>query len=353
MKRCVRCVLPDTYPGISFDEKEICSFCRNFEKLAAVTEKEEEELKRLVEKARLNKQRYQAIVPISGGKDSAYALYMMRCVYGLRVLAINFDNGFRSPAAEANLKTLTTQLDVDYISIKPSWDLMRNLYAAFVRITGEFCTVCNAMGYLTIVTFIMEERKRTDSKILVVGGWSKNLEAMPGMYSFDFKYFHDIIAEAGMSERLRQSPMVSELCLDFLISTPDPRATIKGEDLPFYYIMLPDYIPWDLNQISTTLKQEAGWVAPQAADNETHFDCIMYPVAKYFERRKYGFSQNSVTYSALVRAGQMSREEALTRVKQEKEQTPAEFVRFLDILRLKETDVNWNGRWHPQRLLRQ
>ena len=347
MKRCNRCILPTTYPGISFNERGICSFCTNFEKQKQMEEKNEE-LKQLVKKEKLNGGRYQAIVPISGGKDSAYVLYVIRHVYGLRVLAINFDNGFRSLAAEANLNIMTTQLGVDYISIKPSWELMRNLYTAFVKIAGEFCTVCNAMGYITIASYIMQEQQSTGSKILIIGGWSKDLEAMPGMYSFDFKYFHDIITEAGMSEKLRRSPMMSEQCLDLLISAPDPRMMKTKEDFPFTYIMLPEYMPWDLRQISRTLK-EVGWIAPPEAENEIHFDCAMYPVAKYFERRKYGFSQSTVTYSALVRSGQMSREEALTKIKDERKDIPAEFSWFLDTLGLVEIDVNWNGRWHPQR----
>jgi len=348
MKRCVQCVLPATYPQVTFDERGVCSFCTNFKKLDPTPAKKEE-LEQLVEKARQNKGRYQAIVPISGGKDSAYALYTMRRVYGLRTLAINFDNGFRSLAAEANIRALTTRLEVDYISIKPRWDLMRGLYAAFVKTTGEFCTVCNAMGYLTIVTLIMEEQRQSSSKILAVGGWSKHLEAMPGMYSFDFKYFHDVIAEAGLSAQLRNSPMVSELCLDFLIAAPDPRRTVKNELVPFNYIMLPDYVAWNLNEISKTLKTEVGWTVPPEAEKETHFDCDMYPVAKYFERRKYGFSQSTVTYSALVRAGQMSRQEALERIEQEKKGVPAEFAGFLGLLGLAQTDVNWDGKWHPQR----
>ncbi len=350
MKRCERCIIPAAYPGVTFDEEGVCSFCTHCTKLDPTPQKEQE-MKQLVEEARLNKGRYQAIVPISGGKDSAYALYVMRRVYGLRVLAINFDNGFRSLAAEANLKTLTTQLGVDFISIKPSWDLMRNLYAAFVKITGEFCTVCNAMGYLTIMTVVMAEQMQSASKLLVVGGWSENLEAMPQMYSFDFEYFHDVISEAGLSDQLRRSPLVSELCLDVLIGASDPRQTIKNEDLPFNYIMLPDYVRWDLNQIAETLKEKVGWVAPLESEAQTHFDCDMYPVAKYFERRKYGFSQNTVTYSALVRAGQMSRAEALEKVQQQPEQTPVEFARFLAVLGLEQTDVNWDGKWHPQRQL--
>ena len=352
MKRCQRCILPDNYPGIEFDGSGVCSCCANYKKLQPPPAKEQELIK-LVEKARLNKGRYQAIVPISGGKDSAYALYMARKEFGLRVLAINFDNGFRSASAEANLKTLTTKLDVDYISMKPSWELMRNLYSAFVKITGEFCTVCNAMGYLIILTRILEEQKRVGSRLLIFGGWSENLEAMTGVYSFDFRYFHDVINEAGMSEMLRSSPMIDELCLDILINTSDPRMTVRDKMVPFDYVMLPDYVTWDINEISKVLKDRVGWSPPASAESETHFDCDMYPVAKYFERHKYGFSQSTITYSAMVRAGLISRSGALERVRKEPTEVPAEFTEFLNVLGLAETEVNWNGRWHPQRMKEQ
>ena len=46
----------------------------------------------------------------------------------------------------------------------------------------------------------------------------------------------------------------------------------------------------------------------------------------------------------------MSREEALGRVGNEEENVPAGFARFLDVLGLAESDVNWNGKWHPQRV---
>lgn len=347
MKRCKRCILPSSYPGITFNKGGICSFCANFKKLNLTPKKDE--LRRLMQEAKRSSKRYQAIVPISGGKDSAYALYVMRRIYGLRVLAINFDNGFRSLTAETNLNTLTTQIGVDYISIKPSWDLMRELYATFVKITGEFCSVCNSMGYLTIMSFIMKHINKTGPKPLTVGGWARHLEAMPGMYSFDLKYFYDIVAQGGMSQALRRSEMVDELCLDKLINMPDPRLMKKDEDFPLKYIMLPEFMDWDLRQITKTLKKEVGWISPPDAEDETHFDCVIYPVAQYFERQKYGFSQNTVTYSALVRDEQISRDEALKKIRKEKKRTPVEFSCFLNMLGLEKTDVNWEGKWHPQR----
>ena len=30
MKRCKRCVLPESYPGITFNEEGVCNFCLNY-----------------------------------------------------------------------------------------------------------------------------------------------------------------------------------------------------------------------------------------------------------------------------------------------------------------------------------
>ena len=81
VKRCKRCILPYSSPGITFDKRGICSFCVNYMK--PNSEPKTEELRRLVKEAKLSKKRYQAIVPISGGKDSSYVVYVMRRVYGL------------------------------------------------------------------------------------------------------------------------------------------------------------------------------------------------------------------------------------------------------------------------------
>jgi len=348
--RCSRCVLPATYPGITFDDRGVCSACTSHDRQASPAPTGgSKALLELVSRSSSSSAPYQVVVPLSGGKDSAYALYAMRRIYGLRTLAVNFDNGFRSRPAEDNLHALVTSLETDLVSLKPDWGLMRALYAAFLRDPGEFCTVCNAMGYLVIMSFVVAEQQRLNARLPIVGAWSKQLEAMPGVYSFDVRYFHDVIAAAGLSDRLRRSALVNEQCLDTLLNAPDPRQLALGESAPVSYLLLPDHLDWNYRAIGETLRREAGWRAPADSENETHFDCTAYPAAKYLERRKYGFSQSTITYCALVRSGQMTRNHALAMLDRESIAEPAEFEPFLNSIGLTPAEVNWNGRWHPQR----
>ncbi len=59
----------------------------------------------------------------SGGKDSTYTLWLLTEVYGLRMLAFTFDNGFVSPTAMDNMRTVGERLGVDHVIVKPRFAL--------------------------------------------------------------------------------------------------------------------------------------------------------------------------------------------------------------------------------------
>jgi hypothetical protein len=53
MKRCVKCVMPETWAGIEFDEQGVCSICRQAEqKLQIDWAKRQQELARILEEHR-------------------------------------------------------------------------------------------------------------------------------------------------------------------------------------------------------------------------------------------------------------------------------------------------------------
>ena len=74
MKRCKKCILPENYPGITFNEEGICNYCLTYKKREYYGE---EELKKILEAYRNKNGNYDCIVGISGGRDSAYALYYL------------------------------------------------------------------------------------------------------------------------------------------------------------------------------------------------------------------------------------------------------------------------------------
>ena len=129
MKRCTRCVLPETFPGIRFDDAGVCQFCRHApppERRTAQREQLRARFESFANEVRTTSG-YHCLMSWSGGKDSTYTLWLMRHVYGLRVLAFTFDNAFVSPVAMDNMRGVADKLGVDHVIVRPSFELLQRL----------------------------------------------------------------------------------------------------------------------------------------------------------------------------------------------------------------------------------
>lgn len=341
MKRCVRCVLPETCPNIEFDESGVCNVCKEFDKQWGKFKQKEYlksknmELERTFDLFRNRRRKYDCLVPISGGMDSTYVLYVCKKVYDLRVLAFNFDNGFQSEFAKENLKNITTSLDVDFMSHAPDWKIARKIYALFFRKTGEFCTPCNVGIWSTSYKIA-----RDLGIPLIVKGTSGRIEEQfpkgtPDYYCSSF-YFKEVI----------RGEIPFEDATDYLHMPHNLTQRIGqwiSRIVPFYgikTISLPDYLEWNLKTILRTLESEVYWKRPLG--KHRHIDCIMDPVATYLTQKKLGFSAASI-YSTLVRDGQMDREEALRQTLREERmatQEPPELELWFRMLGISRKDLD-------------
>ena len=87
MRYCHRCCFPEnSKPYIIFDEQGICSGCRTFEQRQKINWSEKQkEFKEILdvykEKTQKNGTLFDCIIPVSGGKDSHYQVYMITQVF--------------------------------------------------------------------------------------------------------------------------------------------------------------------------------------------------------------------------------------------------------------------------------
>jgi hypothetical protein len=115
MKRCTKCILPETFPGIEFDENGVCNYCLNYEPVKVFGEKEFE---RVLSKYINKGEKYDCIVPISGGRDSSFVLHQMVKRYKMRVLTLTVDSGAILPEGCRNIKRVTEVLNVEHVWLK-------------------------------------------------------------------------------------------------------------------------------------------------------------------------------------------------------------------------------------------
>ena len=137
-QRCQRCILPDTFPGVSFNEKGICNFCQRSpskEQVTIVRQALQQEMAQII-KQHKGSGMYDCIVAFSGGKDSSYTLKLLVEEYHLNCLAVTIDNGFISEQAYKNCKTITQSLGIDHIFYTPATSFMNKMYRKSAEAEG-------------------------------------------------------------------------------------------------------------------------------------------------------------------------------------------------------------------------
>ena len=88
---CKKCVISNQRPRIEFDKEGICNACRYFEHKKKINWiKREKELERLLDQHRSNNEKYDCVVPSSGGKDSAYVAHELKHKYGMNPLTVTW-----------------------------------------------------------------------------------------------------------------------------------------------------------------------------------------------------------------------------------------------------------------------
>ncbi len=139
MKICSICIYDDRIPGIEFDENGVCSFCKQVDFLKAQfntgTQKGEDTLFKIIEQIKKagKGKKYDCAVGVSGGTDSSYLL-VKAVEWGLRPLAVHYDNTWNTSISNENIKKITSKLNVDLFTIvvdnKEADDLLKAFFTS-------------------------------------------------------------------------------------------------------------------------------------------------------------------------------------------------------------------------------
>ena len=119
---CKRCVMPNTRPGIEFDENGICSGCRSYENRKNVDWNSRwKEFENLCDKYRgMNAGGYDCAIAVSGGKDSHYQVHLMKNVMHMNPILFSVEDNFpMTEAGKHNLRNISEEFGCNIISIKP------------------------------------------------------------------------------------------------------------------------------------------------------------------------------------------------------------------------------------------
>ena len=122
LKRCTRCVLPETFPFISFDKDGVCNICHRYTKVKVLGN---EKAHQKIEQLRKN-EGDKCLLMLSGGRDSCYGLHHAVKELGLKPIAYTYDWGMVTDIARRNAERMCGKLGVEHIIVSADIRQKRN-----------------------------------------------------------------------------------------------------------------------------------------------------------------------------------------------------------------------------------
>jgi len=342
MKRCSRCVMPETWVGISFDEKGVCSICQEHDNKKNVIDwnKRQGMLLETLEKyrryAELHRNKYNCVVGYSGGKDTAYTLWAMVRKYKMKPLVVTFDHGFSlSAEGEWNLMEVPKMLDCDHLRFTLGGGLRNALCRKASQVMGDFCWHChNGVG-----TFPARISKQWDIPLQIWGeptaeyqsGGAYRLEDLEEQdkehyeRTFQAHVKHDMVLPSGYE--------IEDL---LPVSWPDGRFELKA-------IYLGNFEPWNQREHVDIITKELGWKHCKVEGTYVDWDkvdCPYEPVRDWQKFMKRGIGRTTFQASKDVREGLIARDEALRLTSEHDGKRPKAMDGFLKDVKMTEDEFN-------------
>lgn len=346
LKRCTKCILPETMPFIRFDSEGVCNYCNNYKKRN--DPKPKEDIFDLVAPYRRNGGA-DCIVPFSGGRDSSYALHLIVNELKMNPITYTYDWGMVTDLGRRNISLMCAQLGVENILVAADISKKRRN----IRMNLEAWLKCPHLGLIALLTAGDKHFFRYVEHIKAQTGLKLNLWGVSPLESTHFKagflgikpdFEEKRVYSHGVSKQLnyhyhRFGAMLGNLGY-FNRSLWD---TLSGEyyrsfteKTDYYHVY--DYWRWEEDVIDDTL-DTYGW--ERATDTNTTWRIGDGTVAfyNYIYYTLAGFTEHDTFRSNQIREGQIGREEALALVEDENRPRYQNIRWYLDTLNMEFSDV--------------
>lgn len=302
-RRCTRCLYDEKTPAISFDADGVCSYCHTHDQLMLQYQGEKgvkqfENIVTQIKKDGKNK-KYDLIVGVSGGADSSYLIYLAK-KYGLRPLAVHYDNTWNSTIAVENINNVLDKLNVDLWTHVVDNHEYDDLYRAILK---AGVPDLEAPTDLALAVTLNSAAIKHGIKYIFEGHSFKTEGISPlGWLYMDAKYIDSMHREFGTMGRLKTYPyMWLSKQLKWMLWNRLKKIR------PFWYL---DYQKEDAKQF---LSEQFGWQWYGGHHLENRMTNFYHT---YFIARRFNIDGRVNGFAAMVRSGQMDREEGIAKLRE-------------------------------------
>lgn len=342
LKRCTKCVLPQTMPYIVFDEKGECNYCKNYKKRNQP--KPFSELNDLVAPYRRKNNESEVIVPFSGGRDSCFSLHLIVKELGLKPITYTYDWGMVTDLGRRNISRMSSELGVENIIVaaniqKKRENIRKNVLAWLDSPNLGLISLFTA-GDKHFFRHVETIKKQTNISLnlwginpLEVTHFKNGFLGIPPDFHEEHVYLNGIQKQINY-HKLRFKAMSKNMAY-FNKSLWD---SLSGEYYRSFkrktdYFHVFDYWKWDEMEVNNTLNLYDWEKAPDTnttwriGDGTAAFyNYIYFKVA--------GFTEHDTFRSNQIREGQLSRKEALKLIEDENSPRYANIKWYLDTINI-------------------
>lgn len=305
---CAQCVMDTTDSKITFDEKGVCDHCRTFDSDIAPfwnpDDKGSKAFSKVVEaiKKEGEGKDFDCIIGMSGGIDSSYLVYLAKEKLGLRPLVFHVDAGWNSQEAVNNIENIVDRLGLDLYTEVIDWEEMKDLQLSFIK--SGVPHIDTPQDHAFFATMYKFASKHGIKHILTGGNYSTECVRNPMEWMYfqsDSTQIKDIHKKFGTNP-LKNFPLTNILWHKIWLPY------FKGIKL---YRPL-DFMPYDKEEATQFLVDNYAYQRYPQKHFESRFTRFY---EAYWLPTKFGYDTRKVQYSSLILTGQMTREEALEKLK--------------------------------------
>lgn len=327
IRRCSKCLLPETFPFIVYDAQGVCNYCHSYKPKGLLVDKRPQ-FEEVLAKYRRNDGKQDCIVAFSGGRDSSYGLHLLVKEFGMKPLTFTYDWGLVTDLARRNIARMTGKLGVENILISADIKMKRRN----VRLNMEAWLKQPRLGMIPLfmagdkhfIVHVNNIRRQTGIHCDI---WMENK-----LENTDFKAGFAGIKPNFDKERIDKQSTLAKLQMPLYYmrnfmsnpgyinaSLPDTYSAFKAyyTEPREVYLLLFDYIPWNEETLDRTLKDEYNWeISPDTTstwrigDGTAAFYNYVYGLVA-------GFTEFDTFRSNQIREGMITREEGLAHVLRE------------------------------------
>lgn len=321
LKRCTKCILPETYPFVEFDAQGVCRYCRTWKRISV---KGEQALLDAVAPYRRNDGSPDVIVAFSGGRDSSYGLHYVKKNLGMNPVAYTYDWGMVTDLARRNQARVCGKLGVEHIirsaDITSKRRYVRKNVEAWLKRPEIGMVTLFMAGDKEFYSYARDLRAETGIKLVIfcTGNMIEDAPYKTGLMGVPQDDHGNVLTRMSLRNKAgmlwyhaKQYALNPRYFNESLYDTWNAfwQTFVVKDDFLYLY----QYIDWHEDTIVNTIRQEYDWEVAEDTTTTWRIGDGTAAFYNYIYQTIAGFTEDEVMLANMIREGHLTREEALAR----------------------------------------